>query len=81
MNETMFKILMHCGAYVDSNMLEEGIYSTKKPQLFSKNDTIELIEEKGRMMKDMMGIQMISERYFKNLRQCQLVDVSLLIGA
>lgn len=76
----MFKILMHCGVYVDSNLLEKGIYSTQKPNLYSKEETIESLIEGGRIMKDMTDTQFISERYFENLKQCQLVNVSLLIG-
>ena len=31
MKETNFKVLMHCGVYVDSNMLVKGIYECTKP--------------------------------------------------
>lgn len=81
MNKTTFKILMHCGIYVDGNLLEKGIYSTQTPNLYSIVDTIESLTERGRRVKDMMGTRMISERYFENLKQCQLVEVTLLIGA
>jgi hypothetical protein len=79
MNETSFKILMAGSIYVDSNMLVKGIYATEKPHLFSKDETLESLAEKGRQVKDMMGTQMFSESYFENLRQCQLVEVSLVI--
>lgn len=80
MNETMFKILMHSGIYVDSNLLEKGIYATCKPILYSKNETIELMIERGKRMKDMTGANFMSEKYFENLRQCELVNVSLLVN-
>lgn len=31
MKETEFKALMHCGQYVDANLLEKGIYTCSKP--------------------------------------------------
>ena len=80
MEETKFKILMHCGAYVDVNLLEKGIYTTKIPFLYSKDETIDLIIERGKAIKDMMGTQMILEKYFENLKQCQLVEATLLIN-
>ena len=76
----MFRVLMHTGQYVDSNLLEKGIYSTSRPTLYSKDTTIEGLEQQGRMMKDMTGELFISEKYFENLRLCKLVDVSL-VGA
>jgi len=76
----MFRVLMHTGQYVDSNLLEKGIYSTSRPTLYSKDATIEGLEQQGRMMKDMTGELFISEKYFDNLRLCKLVDVSL-VGA
>ena len=80
MRETMFRVLMHTGQYVDSNLLEKGIYSTTIPTLYSKDATIEGLEQQGRRMKDMTGELFISEKYFENLRLCKLVDVSL-VGA
>ena len=77
MKETTFKALMHCGQYVDANLLEKGIYVCSKPFIYSKDETIEVMIERGRMMKDMTGASFISEKYFDSLKQCQLVDVSL----
>ncbi|NPV13090.1 MAG: hypothetical protein HPY57_15090 [Ignavibacteria bacterium] len=73
MKETEFKALMHCGQYVDANLLEKGIYPCSIPFIYSKDETIENIVERGRMMKDMTGSNFISEKYFDNLKQCQLV--------
>jgi len=78
MRETMFRVLIHTGQYADSNLLEKGIYITSRLTLYSKDTTIEGLEEQGRLMKDMMGELFISEKYFENLRLCKLVDVSLI---
>lgn len=70
-----FKVLMHCGQYVDANLLEEGIYASSKPFIYSKDETIETMIERGRIMKDMTKASFISERYFDNLKQCELVSI------
>jgi hypothetical protein len=78
MKETQFKVLMYTGQYVDTNLLEKGIYSTSRPILYSKDATIEGLEQQCRMIKDMTGELFISEKYFENLRLCKLIDVSLV---
>ena len=75
MKETEFKALMHCGKYVDANLLEKGIYACTKPFIYSKDETIETMIERGRMMKDMTGASFINEHYFESLKQCQLVPI------
>lgn len=77
MKETMFRVLMHAGQYVDTILLEKG-NSTSRPTLYSKDETIEGLEQQGRLMKDMNGVLFISEKYFENLKLCKLVDVSLV---
>ena len=80
MNETHFKTLMHLGIYVDSNMLQSGIYQITKPYIYSKDTTIDMLEQHGRNLKDMIGNQVISESYFENLKQCELVDITVCVG-
>lgn len=70
MKETEFKALMYCGQYVDANLLDNGVYVCSKPFIYSKDETIETMIERGRMMKDMTGVSFISEKYFDNLKQC-----------
>jgi len=78
MIETMFRVLMHSGRYVDTNLLEKGIYITSIPMLYSKNSTIEDLERQGRINLSYLSDLSISEKYFENLRLCELVDVSLV---
>ena len=80
MNETHFKTLMHLGTFVDVNMLHSGIYQITKPYIYSKDTTIDILEQQGREFKDMLGNQVISERYFENLKQCELVDITVCVG-
>jgi hypothetical protein len=75
MKETKFKTLMHCGEYVDANLLEKGIYTSNKPYIYSQNETIENLIEKGKQMIDITGNCFISDNYFQNLNECKLVDV------
>lgn len=80
MKETNFKVLMHCGVYVDANMLVKGIYECTKPFIYDNDETIESMIETAEKLKDLFGSQyIINERYFENLKQCQLIDVELLI--
>lgn len=79
MNETKFKILMYCGYFINPNLLENGIYMSERPNLYDKHETIESLIERGKMMKDINGINFISEAYFENLKKCQLVEVCLNI--
>lgn len=81
MNETNFKILMHCGHYVDINLLEKGIYTTSKPYLFDKNETIEKMVKTAEDIQDKMGNWHFPEKYFESLKQCKLVDVQVLFQA
>jgi hypothetical protein len=43
MIETEFLALMHCGQYVDANLLEKGIYTTSKPFIYDKKTTKEIV--------------------------------------
>jgi hypothetical protein len=81
MNQTKFKTLMHCGHYVDVNLLEQGIYTTTKPYLYNCPETIEDLIEKGRQMKFMTGVAFLSESYFENISKCKLVDVQIVVQA
>ena len=80
MLETEFKALMHCGMFVDANLLEKGIYICDKPFIYSKNETVENMVERGRQMQDMTGASFISDKYFDNLQQCELVKIFLTVA-
>lgn len=75
MRETEFKVLTYCGEYVDVNRLDQGIYITSIPPLYSKEETVESMVDRAEDIQDMIGHWNISEEYFKNLRQCKLVSV------
>lgn len=80
MIKTKFKVLMHYGTYVDANMLVKGIYECTKPFIYHNDETIESMIETAEKLKDLVGSQyIVNEKYFENLKQCQLVDVELLI--
>ena len=77
MKETVFKVLMYCNQYVDANLLEKGIYVCSKPYIYTKDETIETMVERGRNIKDMLEVCFISEHYFENLKQCALVEIEI----
>jgi len=78
MKETEFKALMHCGMYVDANLLHKGIYSCSKPFIYAKDETIKDMVDRAILMKDMTGASFLSQKYFDNLKQCQLVSVVII---
>lgn len=75
MKEINFKTLMYMGHYVDTNLLGDGIYWSAKPYIYSMDETIESLIQKAETFKVEMRADYISEDYFENLKQCQLVPV------
>lgn len=80
MKETEFKTLMYCDMYVDVNLLEKGIYGSTKPFIYSKEETIESLDLKAEKIRDSMGVHHVSDTYFENLKQCQLVPITIQIN-
>ena len=80
MLETEFKALMHCGMFVDANLLEKGIYTCDKPFIYAKDETIESMLERGNQMKNMIGAGFISDKYFESLQQCELVKIFITVA-
>jgi hypothetical protein len=78
--KTQFKALMHCGRYVDANLLEGGIYTCEKPFIYSLEETIESMIERGKRLKDMAAFNFIPAKYFENLSKCELVCISIQIN-
>ncbi len=70
-----FKTLTHCGAWVDTSLLEKGIYTSHRPHLYDSDLTIDTLIKISRTMKDITGASFLSDRYFENLSKCQLSDV------
>lgn len=79
MVESEFKALMHCGQFVDANLLEKGIYTCSKPFIYDKNTTIEGLKHQASLMVDMLGQKFVSDKSLSNLEQCQLVSVSIFV--
>ena len=81
MKETIFKILIHKGEYVDEGLLDKGIYSTSTPRLYSKDTTIEHLVECSKLPRDFNGNQFVSEDYLSNLNTCEMIKVTLFFDA
>jgi hypothetical protein len=80
MIKTKFKVLMHCGVYVDMTRLEKGIYASNMPYLYDLDNTIEDIDKVARRMVNISGNQFLNEKYFENLHKCKLVEISISIN-
>ena len=72
------KVLTHLGQFIDANLLEKGIYSTSKPFIYNNSESIETLVKQGELMKDMTGNNFISEKYFENLKKCELTKYTLI---
>lgn len=80
MSETEFKALLHCGMYVDATLLQKGVYTCDKPFIYSKDETIESMIERGKQMKDITGASFITDKYFESLQQCELVKIFVTVA-
>ena len=78
MKQTKFKVLMHWGFYTDANLLDKGIYTCEIPFIYSQNETIESMIKRAENIQDKMGSWHVSDEYFKNLKQCELIDIIIL---
>lgn len=74
-----FFVLTYAGQFMDTNMLQQGLYATDVPKLYSKETSIELMIQQGRTITDMTGNQFISEAYFENLSKCKPTEVQLSV--
>ena len=71
-------ILMYNGFFVNTTMLNKGIYNRKLPCIYEIGTTIKGIEQQGKDMVDKLGSNFLSKSYFDNLRQCELVKFKLI---
>lgn len=75
-----FKTLTYLNNFVDANLLENGIYNSNKPYIYSNDTTIDSLIEQAYQLMDLVGNKMISESYINNLKVCKLsyIEVKLL---
>lgn len=71
--------LMNMGFFVDAALLNKGIYYTSVPCLYKDGRTIKSLVDAGKTMKDMLGHSTVSDEYFDNLKQCELVEVEISV--
>lgn len=75
--ETEFQVLMRDGRFVDAIKLCDGIYYCEIPYLISKEHSIERMIEMGRKINEEEGEAVIDNKWFENLRKCELVRVNV----
>lgn len=75
--ERNFKVLMFNNIYVDFNLLSKGIYETDKPILYNRITTIDDLVNRSKMLKDKNGKCFISDDFFTNLKQCELINIRI----
>ena len=78
MKEIKFKVLMYMGVFADALLLEKGIYGCTKPYIYSMDETMDTAIEKARKFQHMVTTGFITETYFENLKQCELVPVVIM---
>lgn len=78
MNRTQ-KALMFAGQWVNTNLLEEGVYTQPSPALYPEYETIEGLEEKAQAAAAFFGRSEWFPRFRENLRKCKLVTVKITI--
>ena len=66
--------------YVDATLLQKGVYTCDKPFIYSKDETIESMIERGKQMKDITGASFITDKYFESLQQCELVKIFVTVA-
>ena len=79
MKALQFKTLMYGNIFVDLGMLEKGIYGRDIPSIFEAKETMETLTNRFLAMKDYTGKCFLSETYFENLKECELVDIEIII--
>lgn len=79
MKQTKFKILTHCGMYVDEHMLEQGIYAAHKPYIHDIDSSIESMVDLYMNMADKFGgaFYSPSSNYIENLKSCKLITIEI----
>jgi hypothetical protein len=74
--ENEYLTLVYCGQYVDVNLLERGIYVSRRPFIFDIGTTIDMLYNQAKDSIDILGSNdIISDRYIVNLRLCRLVRI------
>ncbi len=75
--ETTFTTITYKGKFVNTNLLEKGIYFQTTPILYDKNMSLEKLIANYKIIANQLSDLKISNRYFENLALCELTTVSL----
>lgn len=79
MEKHKFKTLMYGHIFVDTALLNNGIYESPKPRIFLPTETIENIAKEINIMTKIMDNPPAFSNYITNLKQCELVDIEITI--
>lgn len=75
----IFKTLVFANQYVDTRLLEKGIYPCTTPRLFDRDETMDSIIERLKWTVDINGKSFVPDSYFENLKRCSLVDIVIFL--
>jgi hypothetical protein len=78
MNNNEYLTLVYCGRYIDVNLLERGIYFSKRPFIYEKGTTIDMLCDKYLEMVGSLGMVFDVDSYINNLRSCELVRIGIV---
>lgn len=74
--ETKFKTLVHNGEFINVSMLNDGLYTTSVPTLYSKLSDIEKIRESYKSFYKKFGPNYLAVMN-ESLNKCELVDIEI----
>lgn len=77
---TKLKALMIGLHFVDTNLLCRGVYTSEKPTLYEEAETIDTLIDRANMLRDAHGANFVPDSYLENLKKCELVSVTIIIG-
>lgn len=77
-SKTVLLALMYAGEFIDAHQLPKGLYGCAIPHLFPIGTSIETLATRAQYAKDVL--EMDFGNYLNNLKECQLVPVSILVG-
>ncbi len=74
-----YKVLVFNGKFANPNLLQNAIFDSDIPYLFSENMTIGALAEERKNTNRLVGYQAYTDTYISQLLKCELIDVELKI--
>ncbi len=79
MLEQNYKVLTHCGMFVDERLLDKGIYTTTQPVYHRFDTTIDTLKENLKKYHSYLGGEYALPVALENLNKCNLHNAKTFI--